>query len=91
MRFAGLFFVTCTCHHFCTGHPYTNRGIFTTPLNQNKWMKQLENPCQAPINSETNQTILKLDGRQAEIRIMAGNMKSRLGLIKNYLVSKRYA
>jgi len=82
---AGLFFVTC----ICTGNPATNRGIFNTPLDQNNWMKHLENPCRAPINAETNQTTLTIDGRQAEIRIMAGNMRSRLGLVKNYLMTEQ--
>ena len=82
----GLFFVTC----ICTANPAANRRIYSTVLNQNKWVKHLENPCRAPIDSQTNQTRLTMEGRQAEIRIMAGNMKSRLGLIKSHLVSKSF-
>lgn len=80
---AGLFFVTC----ICTANPAANRGLYSTVLEQNKWVRHLENPCRAPLNSQTNQTRLTMEGRQAEIRIMAGNMKSRLGLVKKYLMT----
>jgi len=83
--FGGLFFVTC----ICTANPAANRRIYSTVLNQKKWVKHLENPCRAPIDSQTNQTRLTMEGRQAEIRIMAGNMKSRLGLIKSHLMTSQ--
>ena len=77
---AGLLFVTVT------GNPTANRRYSET-IDQNKWIKHLENPCRAPLNHETNQTRLTIDGRQSVIRVMAGNMKSRLRSVKNKLVS----
>ena len=78
----GLFFVTVT------GNPAANRGErYSTTLEQNKWIKQLENPCRAPLNAETNQTRLTIEGQESVIRIMAGNMKSRLDMVQHKLVS----
>ena len=78
----GLFFVTVT------GNPAANRGErYSTTLEQNKWIKQLENPCRAPLNAETNQTRLTIEGQESVIRIMAGNMKSRLDTVQHKLVS----
>ena len=78
----GLFFVTVT------GNPAANRGgRYSTTLEQNKWIKQLENPCRAPLNAETNQTRLTIEGQESVIRIMAGNMRSRLDMVQHKLVS----
>lgn len=77
----GLFFVTVT------GNPAANRGErYSTTLEQNKWIKQLENPCRAPLNAETNQTRLTIEGQESVIRIMAGNMRSRLDMVQHKLV-----
>ena len=50
-------------------------------------IKQLENPCRAPLNAETNQTRLTIEGQESVIRIMAGNMRSRLDMVQHKLVS----
>lgn len=60
--------------------------VFQTPIENNQWMENLKNPCRSGTNAAKNLTILNIDGREAEIRIMSGNILSRLNSIKNQMV-----
>ena len=60
--------------------------IFSTKLSQNEWMGNLLNPCNAE-ESAIRVGNLSVDGRTFEMKIVAGNIKTRLQGCKNNLVS----
>ena len=69
-------------------------GIFKLPLHQNDFVENLKNPCRAKVdpfekvNPSKSNPVLKISGRENDIRVITGNMKSRLGFVKKHLVSK---
>ena len=40
------------------------------------------------VNPSKSNPVLKISGRENDIRVITGNMKSRLGFVKKHLVSK---
>ena len=65
-------------------------GIFKAPLHQNDFAKNLKNPCRAKLDQKgqsKSEPVLLISGRENEIRVITGNMKSRLGFVKKHLVS----
>ena len=60
--------------------------IFSTKLSQNEWMGNLLNPCNA-ADSAASMGDLNVSGRHFEMKVVAGNIKSRLQGCKNDLVS----
>ena len=69
-------------------------GIFKLPLHQNDFVENLKNPCRAKVdpfekvNPSKSNPVLVISGRENDIRVITGNMKSRLGFVKKHLVSK---
>ena len=69
-------------------------GIFKLPLHQNDFVENLKNPCRAKVdpfekvNPSNSNPVLVIRGRENDIRVITGNMKSRLGFVKKHLVSK---
>ena len=69
-------------------------GIFKLPLHQNDFVENLKNPCRAKVdpfekvNPSKFNPVLVISGRENDIRVITGNMKSRLGFVKKHLVSK---
>ena len=69
-------------------------GIFKLPLYQNDFVENLKNPCRAKVdpfdkvNPSKSNPVLVISGRENDIRVITGNMKSRLGFVKKHLVSK---
>ena len=69
-----------TLHH--------HRKYFAVPIEDNDFAVTLRNPCRASSSSNKNQTVLGLDAQTREnVRSMVGNMKSRLEVVKEKMVS----
>ena len=73
---------------------------FSVKLNENDWFNQLHNPCNydsiinrtnrgLPVydNSRSTENVLKISGRENEIRTITGTILARLIRLKNNLVS----
>ena len=70
--------------------PPDDDGIFKVPLHQNDFTENLKNPCRAKIDQKSqhkSEPVLVISGRENEIRVITGNMKSRLGFVRKHLVS----
>ena len=81
--------------NFVQGTPLPQKtdrdGIYKIPLKQNDFIANLKNPCRAKVDQTSQnkpKTNLFISGREDEIRVITGNMKSRLGFVKKHLVRK---
>ena len=91
--FMKLLSATIILVNFVHGSPIPEKtdrdGIYKAPLHQNDFVKNLKNPCRAKLD-QTSQNksnpVLVINGRENEIRVITGNMKSRLGFVKKHLV-----
>ena len=72
-------------------------GIFKLPLHQNDFVENLKNPCRAKVdpfekvNPSKSNPVLVISGHENDVRVITGNMKSRLGFVKKNLVSRQLA
>ena len=91
--FMKLLSATIILVNFVQGSPISEKtdrdGIYKSPLHQNDFVKNLKNPCRAKLDDTSQNSTspgLLISGRENVIRVITGNMKSRLGFVKKHLV-----